>query len=71
MYSAEMIVRYLIIQIKTSITRKLYQHIGTVGLPYAAVCYNTKSDITQSDLGPQIVESTTRHFYVKRHEIRN
>jgi len=27
--------------------------------------------ITQSNLGPRIVESTTEHFYAKWHEIHN
>ena len=45
--------------------------LGTVRPSYNAVCYNTKSDITRSDLGLRIVESTTGHFHAKWHEIRH
>jgi len=44
---------------------------NTVGPLYTADHYNTKSDITWSDLGNRFVESTAGHFYVKWHEIRH
>jgi len=40
----------------------------TVGSHYTAVCYNTKSDITWSDLDPDSW-NPRRHFYTKWHEI--
>ena len=35
---------------------------NTVGPLYTVVIYNTKSDITRSDLGLRFVDSTTDHF---------
>jgi len=47
----------------------IYIGPNTVGPLYTVVLYNTKSDITRSDLGLRFVDSTTDHFYQKWHEI--